>query len=86
MESRNRHNHQATVETGNSCIFIIRFSLKAIVNLNSPITLTKYTLKLERALKGTQLGSDLLLLASQDEIIGFYAKLLNNYDENLMLS
>lgn len=64
---------------GSANVFIIRFSLKALVNLNSTVGVSaaQYQEKLGRVLHGTPLSADLLLLASQDELIGFYMKLLS---------
>lgn len=59
-------------------VLVIRFSLKALVNLNSAASEGQYQVKIERAMKDTRLGTDLFLLASQDELIGFYMQLLVN--------
>jgi hypothetical protein len=57
-------------------MLVIRFSLKAIVNLKSSAAGAQYDEKLKRALQGTRFSADLLLLASRDELIGFYTELL----------
>lgn len=61
----------------NTCI--IHFSLKTIANLystaSSPLA-SRQSSTLEKALKGTQLGSDLSLLGTVDDVVGFYMKLL----------
>lgn len=63
---------------GSAHVFVIRFSLKALVNLNTAVaSAAQYQGKLEQALHGTRLSADLLLLASEDELIGFYMKLLS---------
>ena len=73
-EEHNGSNQQDNSVSAN--ILVIRFSLKAIVNLNSSSHGAQQSLKLERALKGTNLGLDLAMLAAQDELIGFYIQLL----------
>jgi len=53
-------------------IFVIRFTLKAVVNLSGG----QQDLALERALNDNQLCADLATLATQDDLIGFYTQVL----------
>ncbi len=64
-------------DNSNPSIFIIRFTLKAIANITSTQSSSQHSSKLERAFKGKQLGADLLVLASQDELVGFYTNMLS---------
>lgn len=53
-------------------ILVIRFTLKAIVNLSGG----QQGLTLERALSDRQLRADLSTLATQDDLVGFYTQVL----------
>lgn len=68
---------ECTTKTESIHSYIIRFILKCIVNINSTSSPSKCFAKIQNAFKGTQLGTDLLLLASQNDLIAFYTNIFS---------